>query len=122
MSTILVVDDEPNYLIVITELLQDEGFEVCTAQSGEEGISIIKKIAPDLVITDMQMPGIDGLELLSEVRGINKDLPVIIITAYGETEKLAAAMQEGAFCYMSKPFNNDDLIVNIRKAVELRKP
>ncbi len=95
MSTILVVDDEPNYLIVFSELLQDEGFDVCAAKSGEEGISKIKQIAPDLIITDMQMPGMDGLELLNEVKGINKDLPVIIITAYGETEKLAAAMQAG---------------------------
>lgn len=118
MNTILVVDDEPNYRIVFTELLRGEGFEVCTAQCGEEGISMIKKIALDLVITDMRMPGMDGLELLNEAKEINKDLPVIIVTAYGETEKLATAMQAGAFCYMSKPFNNDDLIVNVRKAVK----
>ena len=118
MNTILVVDDEPNYLIVLSELLREEGFEVFTAKSGSEGLRVVKENDIDLVITDMRMPGMDGLELLAEVKEYNRDLPVIMITAFGEVEKAVVAMRAGAFNYLTKPFNNDDLVMNIRKAVE----
>lgn len=118
MHTILVVDDEPNYLIVLSELLQDEGFEVLTAQSGEQGLKHAREVDLDLIITDMQMPGMDGFALLKTVKAINRDLPVIMITAYGEVEKAVMAMQAGAYTYLTKPFNNQELIVNITKAVE----
>jgi two-component system NtrC family response regulator len=118
MNTILVVDDEPNYLIVLSELLKEEGFEVLTAQRGEEGLKIVADTDLDLVITDMRMPGMDGLELLKEVKSYNKDLPVIMITAFGEVEKAVVAMKAGAYNYLVKPFNNEELLVNIRKAIE----
>ena len=87
MPTILVVDDEPNYLIVLSELLRDESFEVYTAPGTDEAMSIVKDVDLDLVITDMQMPGKDGSVLMQEVKAHNEDLPVIIITAYAEVEK-----------------------------------
>jgi len=118
MNTILIVDDEPNYLIVLSELLREEGFEVFTAQSGEDGLKVLKESDLDLVITDMLMPRMDGFQLLKAVRAYNRDLPVIMITAFGEVEKAVAAMQAGAYNYLTKPFNNDELLVNIRKAVE----
>jgi len=118
MHTILVVDDEPNYLIVLSELLQDEGFEVLTAQSGEKALKHAREVDLDLIITDMQMPGMDGIALLKTVKSLNRDLPVIMITAYGEVEKAVTAMQAGAYTYLTKPFNNQELIVNINKAVE----
>ena len=118
MNTILVVDDEPNYLIVLSELLKEEGFEVMTAQSGEDGLKIIMDTDLDLVITDMRMPGMDGLELLQAVKSYNKDLPVIMITAFGEVEKAVVAMRAGAYNYLVKPFNNEELLLNIGKAIE----
>jgi two-component system NtrC family response regulator len=118
MNTILVVDDEPNYLIVLSELLKDEGFEVLTAQSGDEGLKIIEETDLDLVITDMRMPKMDGLELLKAIKNYNKDLPVIMITAFGEVEKAVVAMQAGAYNYLTKPFKNEELLVNITKAIE----
>ncbi|MDH3541592.1 MAG: sigma-54 dependent transcriptional regulator [Desulfobulbaceae bacterium] len=118
MNTILVVDDEPNYLIVLSELLKEEGFEVMTAQSGEDGLKIVADTDLDLVITDMRMPGMDGLELLKAVKLYNKDLPVMMITAFGEVEKAVVAMQAGAYNYLVKPFNNEELLLNIRKAIE----
>jgi two-component system NtrC family response regulator len=118
MHTILVVDDEPNYLVVLSELLQEEGFEVLTAQSGDEGLRIAGENDLDMVITDMRMPGMDGFQLLQELKIYNKALPVIMITAFGEVEKAVAAMQAGAYSYLTKPFNNEELIVNINKAVE----
>ena len=118
MNTILVVDDEPNYLIVLSELLKEEGFEVMTAQSGEDGLKIVADTDLDLVITDMRMPGMDGLELLKAVKLYNQDLPVIMITAFGEVEKAVVAMKAGAYNYLVKPFNNEELLLNIRKAIE----
>ena len=118
MNTILVVDDEPNYLIVLSELLKEEGFEVITAQKGEDGLKIVQDTDLDLVITDMRMPGMDGLELLKAVKSYNKDLPVIMITAFGEVEKAVVAMKAGAYNYLAKPFNNEELLLNIRKGIE----
>jgi len=118
MNTVLVVDDEPNYLIVLSELLKDEGFEVITAQKGEDGFKVVQDTDLDLVITDMRMPGMDGLELLKAVKSYNKHLPVIMITAFGEVEKAVVAMKAGAYNYLAKPFNNEELLLNIRKAIE----
>ncbi len=117
MYSVLLVDDEPNYLVVLSELLKDEGFEVFTASDGEKGLKIIKDVDLDIVITDMQMPGMDGMQFLHKVKQDYKDLPVIIITAYAEIEKAVAAMRAGAFSYLAKPFSNSELLVNIQKAV-----
>ncbi len=117
MYSILVVDDEPNYLIVLSELLRDEGFEVFTASSGKEGMEQVADVDLDLVVTDMQMPGMDGLQLLDRIKESNPNLPVIMITAFAEIEKAVAAMQAGAYNYLAKPFSNDELLVNINKAV-----
>ncbi len=118
MYSILIVDDEPNYLIVLSELLRDEGFEVFTAPGGEDALGIVREVDLDIVITDMQMPDMDGMQLMQAIKGINTELPIIIITAYAEIEKAVEAMQAGAFSYLAKPFSNDELIVNINKAVQ----
>ena len=118
MNTILVVDDEPNYLIVISELLKEENYEVLTAPSGEDGLKVVEETDLDLVLTDMRMPGMGGLEFLKATKNHNKDLPVIMITAFGEVEKAVVAMKAGAYNYLSKPFNNEELLMNIRKAIE----
>jgi two-component system, NtrC family, response regulator len=118
MNTILVVDDEPNYQIVLSELLREEGFEVYTTSTGEDAFKLAREIDLDLIITDMRMPGMSGLELLKAFKALNRDLPVIMITAFGEVEKAVEAMQAGAFNYLTKPFNNDELVVSIRKAME----
>ncbi len=116
MYSILVVDDEPNYLIVLSELLKDEGFEVFTAPDGKAGLAIVDEVDLDIVITDMQMPGMDGMQFLQEVKGRQPDLPVIVITAYAEVDKAVRAMQAGAFSYLAKPFSNDELIITLKKA------
>ena len=118
MHTILVVDDEPNYLVVLSEILAEEGHEVFTAQNGKEALEIVKETDLDLVITDMRMPGMDGIALLKAVKEYNPHLPIIMVTAFGEVEKAVAAMQAGAFNYLTKPFNNDELVLNARKAID----
>ncbi len=116
IHSILIVDDEPNYLVVLSELLKDEGFEVFTAPSGEEGLKIVQNVDLDIVITDMQMPNMDGLQFMLKIKEEEKNLPVMVITAYAEVDKAVEAMQAGAFSYLAKPFSNDELIVNLRKA------
>ncbi len=118
MNSILIVDDEPNYLVILSELLRDEGFEIFTAPGGAKGLALVRDVDLDLVITDMQMPGMDGLQLLQAIKKINSDLPVVMITAFAEVDKAVVAMQAGAFNYLAKPFSNDELIVTIHKAVQ----
>lgn len=118
MHTILVVDDEPNYQIVLAELLRDEDYEVFTADSGTAALPIVQDTDLDLVISDMKMPGMDGIEFMKRIKDFNKALPVILITAYAEVEKAVEAMHLGAFTYLAKPFSNEQLLAAVRKAIE----
>lgn len=118
MHTILVVDDEPNYLIVLAELLRDEDYEVFTADSATAALPIVRDTDLDLVLSDMKMPGMDGIAFMKKIKEFNKNLPVILITAYAEVEKAVEAMHLGAFTYLAKPFSNDQLLASIRKAIE----
>ncbi|CAK8720106.1 MAG: two-component system, NtrC family, response regulator [Candidatus Electronema aureum] len=118
MQTILVVDDEPNYLIVLSELLRDEDYEVFTADCGPAALKIARETDLDLVLTDMKMPGMDGIELLARLKEFNRHLPVILVTAYAEVGKAVEAMHLGAFTYLAKPFSNEALVASVRKAVE----
>ena len=119
METILVVDDEKNYLLVLSEILQDEGYEVLTAQGGREALEIQKSSDLDLILTDMKMPGMDGIELLENIKALDPDLPVIMMTAHGTVDKAVEAMQKGAYSYILKPFDNERLTIYVKKAVSL---
>lgn len=118
MHTILVVDDEPNYQVVLAEILRDDGFEVFTANSGTKGLPIVQHSDLDLVISDMKMPGMDGIQFLENIKKINRQLPVILITAYAEVEMAVEAMRLGAFTYIAKPFSNEALLASVNKAIE----
>jgi two-component system NtrC family response regulator len=117
METILVVDDEKNYLLVLSAVLEEEGYEVLTAQGGFEAMEIHKASDLDLVLTDMKMPGMDGMELLERIKAYDSDLPVIMMTAHGTVDKAVEAMQKGAYTYVLKPFDNERLILYVKKAV-----
>ena len=118
MQSILVVDDEPNYQIVLSELLKDEGFEVFTAESALAALPIVRGTELDLILTDMKMPGMDGIEFLKKVKEFDPELPVILLTAYAEVERAVEAMHLGAFTYLSKPFSNQQLLASAAKAIE----
>jgi two-component system NtrC family response regulator len=118
MHTILIVDDEPNYQIVLAEILKDEGYEVFTADSGLAGLPVVYSTDLDLVLSDMKMPGMDGIEFLAKIKEYNRELPVILITAYAEVEKAVEAMRLGAFTYLAKPFSNQQLLASVTKAIE----
>ncbi len=120
MDTILVVDDEINYLTVMQALLGEAGYEVLTAPSAVEALKVAATSDLDLVLTDMKMPKMSGIELLDELNRLYPNLPVIIMTAYGTVEKAVTAMKKGAFDYILKPFKNEEILVTIAKALEHR--
>jgi two-component system NtrC family response regulator len=120
MDTILVVDDEKNYLLVMEALLAGAGYEVLTVDSGEEALEQIRRNDLDLIITDMKMPRMSGIELMEQLKQVYPDLPVVMMTAYGTVEKAVEAMKKGAFDYILKPFKNEELLLTIGKALDLR--
>ncbi|MCU0578267.1 MAG: sigma-54 dependent transcriptional regulator [Desulfobacterota bacterium] len=119
METLLVVDDEKNYLLVLKELLVEEGYEVLTAQSVQGALEILAETDPDLVLTDMKMPGMSGLELLERVKQKDPQMPVIMMTAFGTVEKAVEAMRKGAYDYITKPFDNEILKKTVATALTL---
>lgn len=119
METILIVDDERNYTLILAAVLEDAGFETLTANSGAEAIDILAQSDVDLVLTDMKMPSMDGIELLEQIKKADSDLPVIMMTAYGTVEKAVEAMQKGAYNYILKPFDNERLVLYVNKAMSM---
>jgi two-component system, NtrC family, response regulator len=118
METILIVDDEKNYLVVLEALLGNEGYEIVTTDNAREAVRSVRESDLDLVITDMKMPGMSGMELLEECKKIRPELPVIMMTAYGTIEMAVEAMKKKAYDYITKPFNNEELKLIIKKALE----
>ncbi len=118
MDTVLVVDDERNYLVVLETLLSEDGYEVITAESGSQALQILEELEPDLVLTDLKMPKMNGIELLERVKKKNSDLPVMMMTAYGTIDTAIEAMKKGACDYITKPFQNEELRLNIKKAMD----
>ncbi|MHB8069635.1 MAG: sigma-54-dependent transcriptional regulator [Desulfobaccales bacterium] len=117
MDTILVVDDEVNYLTVMETLLGEAGYEVLTSANAPEALKILGSADLDLLLTDMKMPKMSGIELLEKSHQLYPDLPVIIMTAFGTVEKAVEAMKKGAFDYILKPFKNEEILVTIAKAL-----
>ncbi len=121
-ASVLVIDDEEVIRREILQpLLEGEGYRVSLAASGEEGIELARSQSFDVAIVDVMMPGIGGNETLDELRKLDEDLPVILITAFGSLEKAVAATKRGAFNYLDKPFKNEKVLVVVRNAVERRR-
>lgn len=117
METILVVDDEKNYLVVLEALLGSEGYEIVTALDAKKAIGTAGEADLDLIITDMKMPGMTGMELLEKIKSIKPELPVIMMTAFGTIEMAVEAMRKGAYDYIQKPFENEQLKLTVKKAL-----
>ena len=121
MDTILIVDDEKNYPLILSAVLQEEGYETLTANSGQEALDILANSDVDLILTDMKMPKMDGIELLGRVKENDPELPIIMMTAYGTVEKAVEAMQKGAYSYILKPFDNEQLVLYVHKAIAMHR-
>jgi two-component system NtrC family response regulator len=117
-AKILVIDDDNSLRRVLEYNLQEEGYEVQAASSGEEGLYLFGQERPDLVITDMKMSGMDGLMVLKSVKERSPESLVIIITAFGTIDVAVAAMKAGAYDYITKPFNRDELRLTVKKALQ----
>jgi len=119
METVLIVDDEKNYPPILSAILEEEGYETLTANNGIAALEIVQNSDIDLVLTDMKMPLMDGIELLERVKTIDPELPVIMMTAHGTVEKAVEAMQKGAYNYILKPFDNQRLVIYVKKAMAM---
>ena len=118
MNSILIVDDDPQLRESFKRLLSEEGYEVRVAATGEEGILAVKENPPHLVVMDVRMAGMTGLDAFAEIHRIEPTLPVIVMTAYGTTETAIRATQLGAFDYVLKPFDIPDILSLIGQALE----
>src|SRR5205085_8674992 len=120
-GAILVIDDEEIMREILETLLTREGYQVRLAATAAEGLDLARSMPFDAAIVDVMMPGMDGVTALDEIRKIDDDLPVLMITAYASVENAIAAMKRGAFDYITKPFKNDEVLVVVRNAMERRQ-
>ncbi len=118
MRTVLVVDDKEMMRDSVGATLQRAGFSIATADGAQAALDQIAQRRPDCVVTDMKMPGMTGCELLEKIRQIDDDLPVVMMTAFGTIETAVKAMKLGAFDYLTKPFEGDELIISVKRAIE----
>jgi DNA-binding NtrC family response regulator len=116
-KTILLADDDVNLRRVLEFQLTEAGYEVLTARDGAEALEIFTGNDFDCVISDLRMPKLSGLELLEKIKAINAEIPVIVITAFGEVETAVTAMKAGAFDYINKPFNREEILLTLERAV-----
>jgi two-component system response regulator PilR (NtrC family) len=119
--SILIIDDEEVLQDVLTSLLTREGYEVASARTGEEGLRMMNEETYDLVLLDLMLPGMSGQEVLKQARREHPDTVVVVITAFSSIEGAIAAMREGAFHYIPKPFKNEEVLLTVAKGLEQRR-
>src|SRR5262249_40065829 len=118
---VLVVDDEPSARSGLEKLLRQDGYAVDVADGGAKALEIASERPPDVAVTDVKMPGMDGVELLSKLREQDPDLPVLVVTAFGEVASAVRAMRAGADDYLTKPVDFDALLISLERALERRR-
>ena len=120
-ENILIVDDEPSNRRIIEQVLSRTGYRVEAAEDGAEALKQLEGFRPDLIVLDYMMPGISGMDVLRELRKREDDTPVIMITAYGTVERAVEAMHEGAYDFITRPFNPEHIVHVVRKALERQR-
>ena len=119
---ILVVDDEPNMLRLLKTILMDKtGYEVTTTNNPLEVSKMLQEDHFDLVVTDLKMPLVDGIDLIGIVKNIDATMPIIVITAYGTIETAEEAIQKGAYDFITKPFRKETILITIKRALEWKR-
>jgi two-component system, response regulator, stage 0 sporulation protein F len=114
MHKVLVVDDQYGIRVLLTEILQKDGYQLYQAANGVQALKVVEEDSPDLVLLDMKIPGMDGLEILRRIKEKHEEIQVIMMTAYGELNLINEAMQLGAITHFAKPFDIDD----VRKVIK----
>jgi DNA-binding NtrC family response regulator len=117
-ATILVVDDDRELLRVLERTLRGAGYTVVARADAESGLAHVKESAPDLVITDLMLPGRDGLEFLADIKAIAPQVGVLLITAHASLERAVEAMRNGAHDFLEKPFERSRLLLTVQRALE----
>jgi two-component system NtrC family response regulator len=120
MAKILIVDDNKFIRYTLTTLLEDADYQCTQASDGFAAIKEVKETFYDLVILDMKLPGLSGREIFYEIKKSDPDVPVIFLTAFGDIQDAVDLMKKGAYHYVTKPFNNDEILILINKAIENR--
>lgn len=118
---VLIVDDMADARRTLARLLETEGFEPQEAEDGCTGLALLRAQPPDVMLVDMKMPGMDGAQLLEEARKLNEDVPVIVVTAFGSIASAVETVRNGAYDYITKPFDNNKLMLTIRRALETHR-
>ncbi|KJS32897.1 MAG: Fis family transcriptional regulator [Desulfatitalea sp. BRH_c12] len=118
MSSILIVDDDQNVLQVLEARLQSSGFTIYKAENGQDALRLLKDIKIDLMISDMKMPGMSGMEVMTKARSLHPGLPIIFLTAYGTIPDAVKAVKAGAIDYLAKPFDGRELVYKLKKVLE----
>ncbi|QNG60116.1 response regulator [Metabacillus idriensis] len=117
---ILIVDDQYGIRILLNEVFQKAGYQTFQAANGFQALEIVDKNSPDLVLLDMKIPGMDGIEILKRMRVVEPDIRVIIMTAYGELDMIQEAKDLGALTHFAKPFDIDEIRDAVRKYLPIR--
>src|SRR5947199_5921816 len=120
-SRILVIDDEAAIRDSLKMTLEYEGYEFVGARTGQEGLALAEREAPDLVVLDVKMPGMDGIEVLDRLRAMNDALPVVVVSGHGTISTAVEATKKGAFDFIEKPFATDRVLVSLRNALDQRR-
>ncbi|MGD8264337.1 MAG: response regulator, partial [Desulfobacterales bacterium] len=118
MDKLLLIDDEPDIVRVLSISLKADGYDVIPAHSGAEGLAAFQKESPDIVLTDIKMPGMDGIEVLKNVKELDPDAEVIIITGHGDIENAIEALKYGASDFINKPVRDEALSIALKRARE----
>lgn len=118
MNNILIVDDDRDMQVILSDTLELEGYKTRVAGNGKKALEEITSSSPELILLDVKLPGMSGLELLEEIRKINKKSVVIMLTGYGDIKDAVSAIKLGAFDYITKPFKDEEIIANIKNALE----
>ncbi|CAH0345053.1 response regulator [Bacillus sp. CECT 9360] len=118
---ILIVDDQFGIRILLNEVLNKEGYNTFQAANGVQALDIVTNHSPDLVLLDMKIPGMDGIEILKRMKQIDQDIRVIIMTAYGELDMIQKAKDLGAMTHFAKPFDIDDIRKAVKEYLPVRK-
>jgi len=121
LGTVLVVDDLKAVRQILGSLLGKAGYRAIEAEDGQKALDLARAEAPDVVLLDIRMPGLDGFQVLERLQGIDPELPVVMITAYDDVDTAVRAMRLGAYHYLSKPFHHDEVIAIVERAIERRR-
>lgn len=120
MDKILIVDDDKDLQSVLSDTIKLEGYEAIVADDGRKALKEIRSHSPDLILLDVKLPGMDGIKVLEEIKKIDKNLIVIMLTGYGDIKDAVQAMKLGAFDYITKPFKDGEIVANIKNALQVK--